>query len=559
MRRAVAAGQAQAVGQPGLGGVDAQHPQPHTVGDLLSLPVDVLQARPGGDDRLAPLARALGGDAAAVRTLGRVVVHVLGVVAARVDAVGADTEQAATGVCVGCADQVVELAPDAGRRLHRLSRRARQHLVVHRPVLKPWAPGLHCHLQPVVLGVREGGQHQRLVGHDARRQRLGLGTLVQLVDGADLVAVVVAQRQARVHEGAQLRAVARLLGGIGRAAQAHQVQPAGPAQGGVELADVEGLGAVVAGGAGGPLASGQQGGLVVLVDLVAALRADHPGPRARLVAAHVAPDQLVHVTAVWARHEVVLAVAAQVELMYFRDFGRLLGAARQVDLCVAPEGASAVFQHLDRVALALDVGLPVVDLVAREVAGRDLGQVGRRAGGGHVERAAPERLRGVGVLAISGARLGEQVAHGRRGPDGVVDPQGQPLGQEAVRHQRQDVGRRLVGHAHDEVHHRLGLEQLRGAHHHDPPRRAGWAEGAQHAGREWGTGQVVLATLGIALGGDVGVIARPGIKPEFRVRLEAGGSAGAHRQRRITEGHRQPPAARRAWPRPADARSPRRR
>ncbi len=132
---------------------------------------------------------------------------------------------------------------------------------------------------------------------------------------------------------------------------------------------------------GSPLASGQHGRLVVLLDQGSAL----------LVAAHVLhkavlgvvlqalPLQHLHRSAMRTRDVVVPLVALGEEVGDPRNaFQR--GRAGVVELRAAAERRTARLGLLDRVAVVVDVHFPAIDFVAVHVPSGQLGQVGGRAG-----------------------------------------------------------------------------------------------------------------------------------------------------------------------------------
>ncbi len=101
--------------------------------------------------------------------------------------------------------------------------------------------------------------------------------------------------------------------------------------------------------------------------------------------------------AVRARHVVAALVTDAVELgnaACVLDGGR----GGEVELGVPTVGAGPRLGELDRVALAVHVHVPAINLVAVDVAGRDLGKVRGAAGGGDKEGSAGELLGIHGVL-----------------------------------------------------------------------------------------------------------------------------------------------------------------
>ncbi|OPZ02392.1 MAG: hypothetical protein BWZ09_02560 [Alphaproteobacteria bacterium ADurb.BinA305] len=322
--------------------------------------------------------------------------------------------------------QRVELRPDRAGRLRVLDRRAPQDLVLDRPPLQARAPRLDGRLQAVDLGVDEHGEHQRLVGHHARRQALDLAALEQLGRGRRDVTGGIRQALAGVRVDLQQRLVAALLGQQRQRQLSRQAHPGDRAQRRVvgRERDADGL-AVAAGGVdpashAAELGVEQHPCLVMLLDDAAALRAHEVGARDALglgveLVPEVLAHQLVEVVAVRAWHVVPRLRAEQEQLVDLRlaQPARAADLVRLVDPLVRREPRLG---QLDLVALAAGGTAPgrSVDLVAEEVPRRDLGEVRIGAGRGEVDRAAVELLRLQRVALVSRARRGDL------GGDGVA-------------------------------------------------------------------------------------------------------------------------------------------
>ncbi len=162
----------------------------------------------------------------------------------------------------------------------------------------------------------------------------------------------------------------------------------------------------VALGMGAPFATGEHVALVVFLDQHIAVR-----PSA-LVVHHVEvlgimqpfPLQGLHVPTGRTRHVVITLVAALKQIVDAR--GALdRRRAGKVELGVTAKSTAPRFCQLDGVALFAYVDFPAVDLITVHIPCRQLGQVGRRAGGGDVQGAAFELLVVSRVLRESRERL----------------------------------------------------------------------------------------------------------------------------------------------------------